>query len=248
METKVCVDCKLNKPRSDFYPKRKSGNSLQSRCVLCMSEYKKKRYYANRESELEKTAKRRNKPEYVEKRKEYYEKNKEKYKERYLGYISDEEKRLHKNKINRERYHKKKAEMSEKKKAYRRTEAFKERSKIKHKERKSNDINYVLKRRLRFRLRHAVTAIQNGKFKRKSALDLLGCDLLFFKQYLESQFKDGMSWDRISEVHLDHKIPCSSFDLTKEEEQKKCFHYTNIQPLWALDNLRKGVSLNFKNK
>lgn len=59
-----------------------------------------------------------------------------------------------------------------------------------------------------------------------------------------------MSWKKYLEggIHIDHKIPCKLFDLTKPEEQKKCFHYTNLQPLWELDNLRKGSSLNYKLK
>ena len=50
-----------------------------------------------------------------------------------------------------------------------------------------------------------------------------------------------MTWDKVGkEIHIDHIKPCAKFDLTKKEEQEKCFHYTNLQPLWACDNLMKG--------
>ena len=52
-----------------------------------------------------------------------------------------------------------------------------------------------------------------------------------------------MSWDNQGEWHIDHIIPCASFDLTNEEEQEKCFHYTNLQPLWAIDNMVKGCKI-----
>jgi desulfoferrodoxin (superoxide reductase-like protein) len=59
---------------------------------------------------------------------------------------------------------------------------------------------------------------------------------------LEKQFKLGMNWDNYgrSGWHIDHIKPCASFDLTKKEEQLKCFHYTNLQPLWARENLIKS--------
>jgi len=65
-------------------------------------------------------------------------------------------------------------------------------------------------------------------------MDLLGCEIQFFKEYLESKFKIGMSWENYGKIwHVDHIIPCKKFDLQNPEQQKKCFHYTNLQPLWA---------------
>lgn len=68
---------------------------------------------------------------------------------------------------------------------------------------------------------------------------MLGCTIQEFKIYLENKFKEGMSWKNRSDWHIDHIKPCASFDLSKEEEQKKCFHYTNLQPLWARENILK---------
>jgi hypothetical protein len=85
------------------------------------------------------------------------------------------------------------------------------------------------------------------KSKSKIALEILGCSFIFFKHHLESQFKDGMTWKNCGlgdkgkkEWHIDHIYPCASFNLKKIDEQQICFHWSNHQPLWAEENLRKG--------
>lgn len=79
-------------------------------------------------------------------------------------------------------------------------------------------------------------------------MELLGCTIEYFKIHIEQQFVDGMNWGNQGRFgwHIDHIIPCSRFDLTKESEQRKCFHYSNMQPLWGQDNLRKSNKLNYK--
>ena len=73
-------------------------------------------------------------------------------------------------------------------------------------------------------------------------MDLAGCDIEYLVEYLEDQFQAGMSWENHGRDgwHIDHIKPCASFDLTKLEDQKQCFHYTNLQPLWAYQNQSKG--------
>ena len=68
----------------------------------------------------------------------------------------------------------------------------------------------------------------------------LGCSWLFFRDYIESKFSHGMTWDNYGEWHLDHVIPLASFDLTDKKQVLAACHYTNISPLWATQNIRKG--------
>lgn len=79
------------------------------------------------------------------------------------------------------------------------------------------------------------------KYNSNNIHKILGCSIKELKQHLEKQFTLGMNWKNFGfGWHIDHIKPCSKFDLTKEGEQKKCFHYTNLQPLWATENLKKN--------
>jgi len=85
-------------------------------------------------------------------------------------------------------------------------------------------------------------ALKDGGFKKaKATYEILGADYATAAAHLESQFKDGMSWANRSEWHIDHIIPLAS--AKNEEELLKLCHYTNLQPLWAMDNLKKGALL-----
>lgn len=238
---KVCVDCKVNKEYSLYHKKTKNGRiTVQSRCKDCQSAYKKNRYWSNRDVELAKMTQSRLKPENVLKKKEYYKKNKEDYIKRYKKYMDDEEKKKAKLESSKKRYQENKEQIRARHKRNYEKPETKEKIRLSHHVRKETDVQYVIRRRLRFRLRNIVKSLKNNKYKLMSSIELLGCDMNFFKSYIESKFVDGMSWERLSEIHLDHIKPCVKFDLTKIEEQKICFHYTNIQPLWAKDNLIKN--------
>lgn len=62
-----------------------------------------------------------------------------------------------------------------------------------------------------------------------------------FMAYLEAKFTDGMSWKNYGKWHIDHIKPLASFDLTDPEQVKAACHFTNLQPLWASDNISKGA-------
>jgi hypothetical protein len=98
------------------------------------------------------------------------------------------------------------------------------------------DINFRILSNLRCRLHQAVKGIS----KTASTIKLLGCNIDLLRLHLQSKFQPGMSFSNYGKWHIDHIIPCARFDLSKKSEQKKCFHYTNLQPLWAEDNLIKG--------
>jgi len=115
------------------------------------------------------------------------------------------------------------------------------------KNRLKTDINF----KIACCLRNRVGNVLRGKNKSMSTIDLLGCSISFFIKYYQSKFTQGMKWDKVlnGEIHCDHIKPCASFDLSKPDEQRKCFNYTNLQPLWAKDNLiKKDKYLNNKQK
>ena len=105
------------------------------------------------------------------------------------------------------------------------------------------DVNFKLAVNLRSRFSSAI----KNNHKSGSAVDDLGCSIDEFKNYLESKFVDDMSWSNYNHKtwHIDHIRPLSSFDLTNRDELLKACHYTNMQPLWAKDNLSKGKRLEF---
>jgi hypothetical protein len=98
---------------------------------------------------------------------------------------------------------------------------------------------------LRGRLRKCLT---NG---RKSARteQLLGCSFTELVIHLQRQFVPPMSWAAFlrGEIHIDHIVPCSRFDLSQAEQQRACFHFSNLQPLWAVDNLRKHARISWQS-
>src|ERR1035437_1225306 len=101
--------------------------------------------------------------------------------------------------------------------------------------------------RIKHSLRSQLLRALNGISKSKHTLELLGCNYNDFIKYLENQFVNGMTWKNYGsgegKWNIDHKIPCRAFNLLSEEEQKKCFHYSNLQPLWSIDNFIKGDKL-----
>jgi hypothetical protein len=98
------------------------------------------------------------------------------------------------------------------------------------------DHNYKLIHTIRVRIKDVL----RGHSKSDSTINMLGCTIEELWKHLESKFKPGMTKENHGKWHVDHIIPCAIFDLSKPEEQIKCFHYTNLQPLWAIDNIRKG--------
>lgn len=107
-------------------------------------------------------------------------------------------------------------------------------------ERKKKNIKYKLARRMRSRL-HSVLGSKESRFGCSAVRDL-GCTLDELEKHLASKFVAGMTWSNHgTHWHIDHIKPLASFDLTRRDEILKACHYTNLQPLWAVDNLIKGA-------
>jgi len=95
--------------------------------------------------------------------------------------------------------------------------------------------------KLRIRIYMALSRV--GKRKATSTTELVGTTIPKLKEHIEKQFREGMTWKNHGRWHLDHIKPLASFDLTDEEQQKKAFHYKNLQPLWAEENLSKWAKI-----
>jgi hypothetical protein len=103
--------------------------------------------------------------------------------------------------------------------------------------RKKTDPIYKLSRITRCRINNYLK--NNNISKQNRTFDIVGCSPEFLKEHIENQFTEGMSWELLGQhIHIDHIIPLSS--ATTEEEVYKLCHYSNLQPLWAEDNLKKS--------
>lgn len=186
--------------------------SNKTKCKIC-TNIKKKLYYQN------------NKEKIIEKSKFYYKNNREKI----LNIRKKHNKTIKK--------YKRSKESILKKKEYEKSKKYKEKRNFKLREKYKNDIFFKIKAILRSTL---YKSIKRDK-KCDQSFNLIGCTPREFKLYMEKQFDNTMSWENhgLKTWHIDHIIPIYTFDLTKEEEQKKCFHYTNMRPLSAKENIKR---------
>lgn len=107
-------------------------------------------------------------------------------------------------------------------------------------ERRRTNVQYRVKKNISRKINLALH--RNGTSKSIPTLGLIGCDLPFLKNFLAARFTNGMSWTNYGKNgwEIDHVIPCKRFDLSKIDQQRACFHYSNLQPLWGLDNRLKS--------
>lgn len=258
---KTCVKCEILKEISEFSKAKNNKDGYHGRCKLCIRQFNKEYCEKNKEKlknsrktyneqnkerfeERNKRLREKNKNEKKQYNKMYQEKNKEKIRERKRKYEIDNKDK--KQKYRREYYllNKDRAKMSAKEyyennknyiKEYRKNYRKNNIDKVNNRARnyRNNNINAKIAALTRTRIRETLK-INNAR-KSNSSIKLLGCSIELFKEYIESKFTTGMTWENhgLYGWHLDHIKPCSSFDLLDSEQQKQCFHYTNIQPLWA---------------
>ncbi len=92
---------------------------------------------------------------------------------------------------------------------------------------------------LRTRLAGCIRKGQGGH----TTQELIGCTVQQLREWLQAKFRRGMHWNNYGEWHIDHVIPCRAFDLQRKDEQRRSFHFTNLQPLWGSENSKKGGTL-----
>ena len=221
-------------------------------------EYDKKRYLENKDKLLERMKKYKieNKDVISQYNKKYSVENKDVIAERMKKWRLDHLGETAK--YNKEYQFKNKDEIVEHAKEYRLENAVRiaeynkkygleNRDKIleNRKERYHSDIQFKLALLLRNRLKLAL----KNNYKKGSAIRDLGCTISELKFYIEGQFQQGMNWENWSFEgwHIDHRIPLAFFDLTDREQLLRAVHYTNLQPMWANDNLKKSDKMNYAN-
>lgn len=220
METKICSKCNIEKDVCEYHKDKNKKDGLNRYCKLCAINHSKEYYEKNKEKISSK-----HKNYKLEYNKEYREKNKEKEKERFKKYYYNN---LDKIKERRKLYYDNnldKIKLS--------TQLSRQKNKEKNKEK---NIHIIAWRTL---LNNSLKRFNTNK--KGQTIELLGYSAQDLKEYLESKFLEGMSWDNRSEWHIDHIIPVSSFD--KSEKMSVVNSLDNLQPLWAKDNLSKGSKI-----
>ena len=239
---KKCSKCGEIKDASEYPPRKDTKSGIRSWCSVCESKRMKEYNDNNKDkiSQLKKDWLKNNREARVNYRKVYYEKNRESSIEKSIKWAKENPER---NSIklkkwyleNKERHIAKNKEWkinnAEKSKNYYREYTN---------ERRQNDIEFKIKAILRARLNKVLKS--KSIEKTQSAIVLVGCNCIELQKHIESKFDDKMTWANYGKYgwHIDHIKPCASFDLKDINQQKECFHYSNLQPLWATDNHRKG--------
>jgi len=211
---KKCSKCNEFKDINLFYKDSSHKDGLTSSCKYCYKQYKKDT--KELQTKINKKYYQDNKEKINTNFKDYYQNNKEEHNIRCKNWM-DNNKDYFKNYL-----------------SIRKNETNK-----KNRELYKTNPQIKIKNLLRNRLVELLKKTKTNKSK--SSLILLGCEIKFIKEYLESKFLPEITWENHGIIwEIDHIIPCSSFDLTKEEEQQKCFYYTNLQPLFKTTKIAES--------
>lgn len=240
---KTCKYCNIAKPFCLFGLDKSKKDQYNIYCKECVRKKTKiyKEKYPSKAKEAIRKWKVTNITSVREYRKKYYQTNMSIEKQASKEY----------RKQNRQNIAKKEKEYRDKNRTIylEKKKQYFQKNKHKHakyvRDRRLYDSSYRLVLSLRDRVRHAI----NGNNKSAHTLALLGCSVDQLWTHLEKQFTEGMTRDNHGRNgwHIDHIIPCSSFDLRDPEQQRKCFHYSNLQPLWADDNIKKSNKIVWQN-
>ena len=257
---KVCITCGVEKSVEEY-------KTNKTQCESCVKQWRNNYNGKNKERIRENRIRyeEENKDKLKEYQREYRKDNREKlnkYSEDYRNNLTKEE-LLEKNEKSKQYYQENKEIFKEQ--AKKRRDEMSQEEKDRLKEMKKENWNNMtegekdkIRKRRNERVRERIesnpslktlsslrsrmlSAIKNGQgFKSGSSQELLGCDWETLIHHIEYNFAEGMSWYNYGEWHVDHIKPCASFDMSDPIEQKICFNYKNLQPLWAKDNQSKN--------
>ena len=209
----------INKEKKkQWYEKNIDKIKEQKKVYHIKNKHKKKEYREKNKDKIKernKEYRNKNKDKIKEQNNEYRNKNKDKIKERNMEYYQE-----NKDKI-KEHYQENKDKIN-----------------TRNRKRYENDQIYKLKCNLRSRMWYALKAQDASKNKR--TLEYINCSVALLYYHIEEQFTDGMNWKNHGygkgKWNVDHRRPCDSFDLNDEEQMYMCFHWTNLQPMWHVEN------------
>ena len=225
MTTKICSKCKEEKELCDFTKDKRRPDGVTCVCLICRNKTRRDLEKTNPEKykQVRKEYITRKKEEISKQRKWYYENNKNKFQE--------SQKRRRKETPEKFNYYWKSEE-------HRRKRIEQSCKNIRKK--LDTDGWFRMIKNLRTRLRNYLK--QKSYKKEKGFFDIVGIDPQGLKQHIENLFTEGMSWEKMGrEIHIDHIIPLSKAQTI--EELHKLNHYTNLQPLWAKENMKKSNKL-----
>ena len=225
---KKCRGCGETKSLEEYYTEKMGKYGRKAKCKVCTEEIKK----AYRQSEAGKAKRKAYEQSEARKakRKAYEQLEVRKSKKKAYMKVYDQSEA---GKAKRKAYRQSEAGKAAQKK-YRQSEAGKVRRKATRNNRYYNDPTYKLHCILRSGFRNWI----QGNTKTCSTEKYIGATYQELLDHLESQFEEGMSWENQGEWHIDHIKAQSRFDPTNEEEKFMCWHYTNLQPMWASENIR----------
>lgn len=218
MDTKQCSKCNQNKDINLFALNRKT-NRYNSWCQACKKIYDKEYTLRNKDKKAKYDKLYNSRIDIKEKHQRYRQENKEKFRNQQRQWKQNNPHKVKQN--SRKDYERRREKVISYMKKYQKRRHVK--------------IKHALTTRIREELKNCLL---DKKYK---TIVYLGCTIPEFILYLESKFQTGMTWENYGFYgwHIDHIKPCASFDLTDTKQQKKCFHYTNLQPLWATTEIAK---------
>lgn len=219
---KICTKCNIEKDLNNFHKRKSSPDGLAIYCKPCNMEFVRRKTKEEGRRDAKNYAMRHPERKKESFKKWYYE-NREKHLAELAVKRKTEEFRLRNNKY----LESKKDIINQRRKQYR----------------KNPTPNGRVSKILRDRFHKVIVKMKKG-VKCCSWRELVGCSVDDLNTHIKSQFKEGMSWENHGngegKWNIDHIIPLIKFDLTKLEEQRKAFHYTNMRPIWFVDNMRRS--------
>lgn len=234
---KRCCTCREWRPLTEFNKSSSHWDQLRIDCKMCLSEYRVQN--KDRMQEYNKTYWQKTMDSQKEKNKQWREANQERIKENMRRWLEENaEYKKAKDKEYREAHRDQKREYNRiwVKESY-------------HKLKQDPDNELFTRLRVKKNLSRRLRELLRQQ-KSLRCIDYVGCSFDKLRMYLESRFEDGMNWynygnvawNKMNAWHIDHIIPCASFDMSNPVHQLACFHYKNIQPMWGIDNIKKHAS------